>query len=169
MVYGIIERHKGKIEVESAPSKGTTFVIRIPVAESVTPKAVAILAEKPMPALSVLVVDDEPGIREVISAYLRSEGHGVTTASCGREGLEKFQSQPFDLVVTDRAMPEMSGDQMAGFIKQVRPEVPVVLLTGFGALIEVTGAQPKDIDVVLNKPVTLGALRKTIESLLHAA
>ena len=66
-------------------------------------------------------------------------------------------------------MPEMSGDQMAGFIKRARPETPIVLLTGFGALIEMTGEQPKDVDIVLNKPVTLGALRKTIESLLHAA
>lgn len=122
-----------------------------------------------MPALNVLVVDDEPRVCEVISAYLRSDGHGVTTASNGREGLEKFQSHPFDLIVTDRAMPEMSGDQMAGFIKQVRPDMPIVLLTGFGALIEVTGEQPKDVDVVLGKPVTLGALRRTIGSLLHAA
>ena len=119
--------------------------------------------------LNVLVVDDEPRVREVISAYLRSDGHGVITASSGREGLEKFQSSPFDLVVTDRAMPEMSGDQMAGLIKQMRPDIPIVLLTGFGALIEVSGAQPKDVDVVLGKPVTLGALRKTIDSLLHAA
>jgi hypothetical protein len=58
---------------------------------------------------------------------------------------------------------------MAGFIKQVRPDMPIVLLTGFGALIEMTGAQPKDVDVVLGKPVTLGTLRKTIESLLNAA
>ena len=169
MVYGIVERHRGKIEVESAPGKGTTFVIRLPFAEPAKPEALTPVEEKPMPALNVLVVDDEPRVCEVISAYLRSDGHGVTTASSGREGLEKFQSHPFDLIVTDRAMPEMSGDQMAGFIKQVRPDMPIVLLTGFGALIEVTGEQPKDVDVVLGKPVTLGALRRTIGSLLHAA
>ncbi len=114
-------------------------------------------------------MDDESRVREVITAFLRAEGHTVTTATSGREGIEQFRAQPFDLVVTDRAMPEMSGDQMASLIKQLRPDVPVVLLTGFGALIEVTGSQPKDVDVVLSKPITLNALRTTIESLLHAA
>jgi signal transduction histidine kinase len=169
MVYGIIERHRGKIEVESTPGEGTTFIIRLPIADSATKKVVAPHQVKSKTALKVLVVDDESRVREVITAYLRAEGHIVTTASSGREGFEQFRSQPFDMVVTDRAMPEMSGDQMASLVKQLRPEVPVVLLTGFGALIEVTGSQPKDVDVVLSKPVTLDALRKTIESLLHAA
>jgi signal transduction histidine kinase len=170
MVYGIIERHRGRLDVESAPGQGTTFIIRLPFAQPATEKVlVAALEQTSKPALNVLVVDDEPRVREVISAFLRSEGHGVTTANNGREGFEQFQTKPFDLIVTDRAMPEMSGDQMAGLIKQVSPNIPVVLLTGFGALIEVTSAQSKDIDVVLSKPVTLGALRKTIESLLHAA
>jgi signal transduction histidine kinase/CheY-like chemotaxis protein len=170
MVYGIIERHRGRIEVESAPGQGTTFIIRLPFAGLAEEKVVvADFEQSSKRSLNVLLVDDEPRVREVISAFLRSDGHGVTTASNGREGLEQFQAKPFDLIVTDRAMPEMSGDQMAGFIKQVNPNIPVVLLTGFGALIEVTGAQTKDVDVVLSKPVTLGALRKTIESLLYAA
>ena len=170
MVYGIIERHRGKLEIQSTPGKGTTFIIRMPLAapmSQVQPNAVA--GGKTDHALNVLVVDDEPRVREVLSAYLGCDGHRVTTASSGREGLQRFKTQRFDLVVTDRAMPEMSGDQMAGFIKQVNPNIPVVLLTGFGALIEVTGAQPKDVDVVLSKPISLNALRKTIESLLHAA
>ncbi len=169
MVYGIIERHRGTIEVQSTPGEGTTFIIRMPIAYPAATKAVAPQQLKSKTALKVLVVDDESRVREVITAYLRAEGHTVTTASSGREGIEQFRAQPFDMVVTDRAMPEMSGDQMASLIKQLRPEVPVVLLTGFGALIEVTGSQPKDVDVVLSKPVTLAALRKTIESLLHAA
>jgi signal transduction histidine kinase len=169
MVYGIIERHRGTIEVQSIPGEGTTFIIRLPIADPTTAKVIAPLGAKSKTVLKVLVVDDESRVREVITAYLRAEGHSVTTATSGREGIEQFRAQPFDMVMTDRAMPEMSGDQMASLIKQLRPEVPVVLLTGFGALIEVTGSQPKDVDVVLSKPVTLGALRKTIESLLNAA
>jgi signal transduction histidine kinase len=169
MVYGILERHRGKIDVQSLPGEGTTFIIHLPVADPTTAKVIAPVEARSKTALKVLVVDDESRVREVITAYLRAEGHTVTTATSGREGIEQFRAQPFDMVVTDRAMPEMSGDQMASLIKQLRPDVPVVLLTGFGALIEVTGSQPKDVDVVLSKPVTLGALRKTIESLLHAA
>jgi CheY-like chemotaxis protein len=66
-------------------------------------------------------------------------------------------------------MPEMSGDQTARFIKQVKQDIPVIMLTGFGALIEVSGSQAAAVDVVLSKPVTLDALRQTIEKLLRAA
>ena len=62
-------------------------------------------------------------------------------------------------------MPEMSGDQTARFIKQLNQDIPVIMLTGFGALIEVTGSQPQAVDVVLNKPVTIDALRRTIDKL----
>ena len=117
----------------------------------------------------VLIVDDEDRIREVLSTYLRCDGHSVVTAASGREALEKFRRHHFDLVVIDRAMPEMSGDQTAQFIKQANQNVPVILLTGFGVLIEVTGVQPQAVDVVLSKPVTLDVLRRTIGQLLHAA
>ena len=66
-------------------------------------------------------------------------------------------------------MPEMSGDQTATFIKQVNQDIPVIMLTGFATLIEVTGSQPAAVDVVLSKPVTLATLRETIGSLLDAA
>ena len=93
----------------------------------------------------------------------------MTTAATGREALEKFQRTHFDLVVLDRVMPEMSGDQTARFIKQLNQDIPVIMLTGFGALIEVTGSQPQPIDVVLSKPVTIDALRTTVSRLLDAA
>jgi len=170
MVYGIIKRHGGLLELQSTLGSGTTFVIRLPFAvivEKETPAPVTSPAKRS--TLQVLVVDDEPAIREVISAFLRSDGHNVTTASDGREGLKEFQTKAFDIVVTDRAMPQMNGDQMAGLIKQTRPDIPVVLLTGFGTLIETTKTQPPAIDIVLSKPVTLKTLLSTIDSLRHAA
>jgi signal transduction histidine kinase len=169
MVYGIIERHRGKLEIESAVGQGTTFIIRLPLAENSPLIATAPSGPRSRSLLNVLIVDDEPRILEVVSAYLRCDGHSVSTAASGREALEKFQRNDFDLVVLDRVMPEMSGDQTARFIKQVRHDIPVIMLTGFGALIEVTGSQPAPVDVVLDKPVTLDALRQTIEKLLHAA
>jgi signal transduction histidine kinase len=169
MVYGIIERHRGKLEIGSTVGQGTTFIIRLPLAENSPLIAATPAGPRSKSLLNVLIVDDEPRILEVVSAYLRCDGHSVTTAASGREALEKFQRNDFDLVVLDRVMPEMSGDQTARFIKQVRHDIPVIMLTGFGALIEVTGSQPAPVDVVLNKPVTLDALRQTIEKLLHAA
>ncbi len=170
MVYGIVERHRGKLEIESTPGQGTAFFIRIPLAESLAlPTSVTSAHATPTSSLRVLIVDDEPSILEVVSAYLRCDGHVVATAASGREALEKFRRNVFDLVVLDRVMPEMSGDQTARFIKEVNQDIPVIMLTGFGALIEVTGSQPAAVDVVLSKPVTLAALRQTIGRLLDAA
>lgn len=169
MVYGIVERHRGKLEIESAAGQGTTFIIRLPRAEVSDAPVAASPGTRSKSSLNVLLVDDEPRILEVVSAYLRFDGHSVSTASSGREALEKFRRNQFDLVVLDRVMPEMSGDQTARFIKQVNPDIPVIMLTGFGALIEVSGSQPAPVDVVVSKPVTLDALRQTIEKLLYAA
>jgi CheY-like chemotaxis protein/anti-sigma regulatory factor (Ser/Thr protein kinase) len=169
MVYGIVERHRGKLEIESAAGQGTTFIIHLPLAESSPLTTPVVLRARRKSSLSVLIVDDEPRVLEVVSAYLRCDGHSVSTASSGREALEKFRRHQFDLVILDRVMPEMSGDQTARFIKQVNHDMPVIMLTGFGALVEVSGSQPGPVDVVLDKPVTLDALRQTIDKLLHAA
>jgi len=170
MVYGIVERHRGKLEIQSVVGQGTTFIIRLPPAEnSTTSEPVTNAGTKQKSTLDVLVVDDEPSVLEVVSSYFRYDGHDVETAATGREALEKFRQNHFDLVVLDRVMPEMSGDQTARFIKQLNQNVPVIMLTGFGALIEITGTQPQPVDVVLSKPVTIDALRKTVDKVLHAA
>jgi len=170
MVYGIVERHRGKLEIQSVVGQGTTFIIRLPMAEnSTTSEPVTNAGTKQKSTLDVLVVDDEPSVLEVVSSYFRYDGHDVETAATGREALEKFRKNHFDLVVLDRVMPEMSGDQTARFIKQLNQNVPVIMLTGFGALIEITGTQPQPVDVVLSKPVTIDALRKTVDKVLHAA
>ena len=140
MVHGIVERHRGKLEIESTPGQGTTFTIRLPLAESdSTPVPAAAPAAKSKSILNVLIVDDELPVLEVLSRYLRCDGHSVATAESGREALEKFRHNFFDLVVLDRAMPDMSGDQTARFIKESKQDTPVIMLTGFGNLVEVTG------------------------------
>jgi CheY-like chemotaxis protein/anti-sigma regulatory factor (Ser/Thr protein kinase) len=169
MVYGIVERHRGQLEIESAVGKGTTFIIRLPLAEKIpAAQSNGEVVAKSNSALNVLVVDDEARSREVLMAYLRTDNHSVATASSGREALEKFRLRHFDLVVMDRAMPEMNGEQTARFIKQVNQNIPVILLTGFSGQIDADGTKPAAVDVVLNKPITLDALRHTIRKLVHA-
>jgi CheY-like chemotaxis protein len=80
----------------------------------------------------------------------------------GPEGLDKFLSGQFDLVVTDRAMPEMGGDQLATAIKQLAPDRPIIMLTGFGDLMDAKGERPPGVDVVVGKPVTFDALQGAI-------
>ena len=112
--------------------------------------------------MSILVVEDEPLVREVISVYLNTDKHQVETAVNGLEGLEKFRAGIFDLVLTDRAMPQMNGDQLAAAIKKISPTKPVILLTGFGDLMLGAGEQPEGVDMVLSKPFTMNQLRDAV-------
>jgi PAS domain S-box-containing protein len=161
VVYGIIQRHGGTIEVESEWGKGTTFALRLPVPTQ-TPATPLQVVARPQQPLRVLVVDDEPTVLKVIREFLISDGHAVETAANGREALEKFHPEQFDLVVTDRAMPDMNGDQLAAAIKKMTPNKPVILLTGFGELMLATGEHLQAVDLILSKPVTLLALRRAI-------
>jgi CheY-like chemotaxis protein len=165
MVYGIVERHRGSLEIKSTLGKGTTFIIRLPLAEELPAQAAPSSGSKQKSSLDVLVVDDEARSREVLTAYLRTDNHSVATAASGREALEKFKRGRFDLVLMDRAMAEMNGEQTARFIKQLNQSVAIVLITGFSS----TESSSKDsVDMVLHKPITLEALRETIGRLVHA-
>jgi signal transduction histidine kinase/CheY-like chemotaxis protein len=169
MVYGIIERHRGQLEIESEPGRGTTFIIRLPIAEGAAAVTSIPLDHHPTGRLAILVVDDDEAVCEVVTEYLRGDGHDVIPVTSGRDAVTKVREKKFDVVFLDRAMPEMSGDQAAEMIKQLQPDLPVIMLTGFGALIEVTGSRPRAVDAVLGKPVTLATLRQTLAKFLHAA
>jgi PAS domain S-box-containing protein len=161
MVYGVIQRHEGTIDIESEVGKGTTFRIRFPIEKRASLEAqdeAVALARR----LRILLVDDEKLVRDVVAEYLTADGHAVETARDGSEALEKFKANPFDLVITDRAMPNMSGDQLAVAIKNIAPNAPVILLTGFGELMKATSERPEGVDFVAAKPVTLVGLRQAI-------
>ncbi len=118
--------------------------------------------ETPDYPLRILVVEDEPLVKEVIYVYLGEDGHTVDTAENGVEALEKFEAGDYDIVLTDRFMPEMNGDQLAAAIKERHPETPVVLLTGFGDLMEEGGDRLPGVDVIVSKPFTFSTLRTAI-------
>jgi signal transduction histidine kinase len=165
IVYGIVTRHGGQIAVESEKDKGTTFVIRLPlVARETTPqeKALAIPFGRPAPVLNVLVVDDEEWARVLVQRFLTLKGHAVLTAASGHEALETFRRQPVDLVITDRAMPDLSGDRVAAAIKRLSPTTPVIMLTGFGDIMDVRQEKPAGVDYVLGKPVTPDQLQEAV-------
>jgi signal transduction histidine kinase len=167
IVYGIVRRHDGAIQIESSPGKGTTVSISLPLYKEEPPPArpkPATVIERP---LRILVVEDEPLVREVVEVYLREDHHTVQTAVNGREGLEKYRAGVFDLVLTDRAMPEVNGDVLASEIKKINPNQPVILLTGFGDLMSGAGEKPEGVDLVVSKPFTLNSLREAMTKALR--
>ncbi len=161
-VHAILERHGGSMDIESSPGKGTLVRLRIPVSPSPSAVSGGLRSSRTGDPLSILVVDDEPLMREVIVACLSGDGHRVQTASDGVEALEVFGRGKFDLVITDRAMPRMNGDQLAKEIKAINPSMFVLLLTGFGQLMEAAGEHPEAIDLIVSKPFTIEGLRNAI-------
>ncbi len=166
MVYGIIQRHKGTIDIQSEYGKGTTFAIGFPLDGDRKWEAVlAVESQASSGRLRVLVVDDDPLTLMVTSECLLSDHHLVETAVNGRDGLQKFQPGKFDLVITDQGMPEMNGLQLAAALKQMAPKVPVMLLTGYGQAM--TGEEsPPAVDLVVSKPITKSALKDAIAKVM---
>ncbi len=163
MVYGIVQRLRGELGIESTPGMGSTFRLRIPVAGASECAAALSASEGPLGrTLRILAVDDEPLIREVLAGYLALDGHHVEKASHGRQALERLQRDGVDLVVTDAAMPEMGGLELAKAVKALHPGTPVILLTGFGDTMHAHGVTPEGVDLVLSKPATIESLRAAI-------
>ena len=168
MVFGIVKRHRGTMDIESTVGKGTTFIVLLPPDLAQETEA-APHAQTPAGPLHVLVVDDEPIARDVLTEYLTGDGHTVETATNGRDGIEKFKAGRFSVVITDRAMPEVGGDQLAAMVKEVAPTTPVVLLTGFGDLMNAAGEKPDGVDLVVKKPIRLATLREVLAKMTEAA
>ncbi len=164
IAYGTISRHRGRIDIETELGKGTTFFIRLPARPARAGADNAKTAESPAPArsLRILTVDDETVLREVIAEYLACDGHTVETAGSGPEALEKLAKAEFDLLLIDRAMPEMSGDQLAAAVRATNCAVPIIMLTGFGSMMIASDEKPPGVDMVISKPVTMAQLREAI-------
>ncbi len=162
MVYGIVQRHNGTVQIDSELGKGTTVAIYLPAQVRRDGEAVAIKVTAPAAPLHVLAVDDQPVALQVVERYLSFDGHTVETAADGREALEKLKAGKFDLVITDRAMPGMNGDQLAAIIKEMTPDIPIVLLTGFGDMIQAQGEEILNVTAIVSKPVTLTDLREAL-------
>jgi DNA-binding response OmpR family regulator len=114
------------------------------------------------PAMNILVIDDDQRVRDVIAEYLRFDGHEVDLADGPTAGLGKIKASRYDLVITDRAMPEMSGDRLALEAKRLSPHLPILMLSGFGEFMIARGEHPEGVDAVVAKPITANALRDAI-------
>ena len=114
----------------------------------------------------VLVIEDDPDVLSILVKHLARTGYEVTTARDGMEGLKKLNSDEFDLVITDIVMPYVSGLGLVTTIKEKKPNIPVIAITGYGKEPE-TAALEKKADLVLAKPIRMSLLEKEIQALLQ--
>jgi signal transduction histidine kinase/ActR/RegA family two-component response regulator len=151
--YGIIKRHGGEILIESEPGKGTNFIIHLPTGhgeEEVPVKEVT--STKVSRQARILVIDDENSVRDILSRMLKTKGHQVVVASDGEEGINRFRSEPFDLVFTDLGMPKLSGWEVGKIIKEINPKVPIAMITGWGVEYDRKKLSESGIDLIVSKP-----------------
>lgn len=162
--YGIVQEHEGRIDVTSEPGKGTRFTLTFPPASTSSAGATD---DEPEPAAAparVLVVDDEPMVRSLLTKLLSRRGHDVTSVPSGPAALELLDEQhaAVDIIFTDHGMPDMNGRQLAELIRAKYPAIPIVLLTGDTEV----GDPDEIVDVVLGKPFKLDQLDAAIRDLL---
>jgi CheY-like chemotaxis protein len=167
MVFGILQRHEGSVEIESTLGQGTTFRIRLPAMTEAIEAADGETGKMER-SLHVLVVDDEPVTRGVLESYLTADGHSVVTAVDAEGALGCFAGAKFDLLITDHAMPGLNGVQLAAAVRELRAGHPVILVTGFAAGSMGADEEPTGVDLIMRKPVPRRELRRALVSVMGA-
>ncbi|MBF0610730.1 MAG: response regulator [Magnetococcales bacterium] len=172
VVHGIVTNHGGKIMVESTSGVGTTFRVYLPLLQDDSVRIPTETKGKPLlqGGGTVLVVDDESQLLSIYRRMLPMLGYGVVTASDGEEGLRLFRESPhrFVAVVTDHAMPNITGVELAQQVKSTRPHMPVVLCTGLDKANYQNALKKGWLDLILSKPVSCRRLAEELDGLLKS-
>jgi PAS domain S-box-containing protein len=168
VVHGIVTHHGGAVTVHSTPGQGTTFDIYLPrVAEAAT--TIAALPEPIVPGKErVLYVDDDISLAHLGHAILTPLGYEVVTCTSGYEALQIFLQTPqsFDLVISDKTMSHMTGETLVRALRRIRPDIPIILCTGYSSSIDADKARAQGIEAFLMKPLSIDTLAPTIQRLL---
>ncbi|MGW8325132.1 MAG: hybrid sensor histidine kinase/response regulator, partial [Desulfobacterales bacterium] len=168
VVHGIVKGHEGAISVKSEYGQGTTFSIFFPVIEKQTAIETEPIKDLPTGNERILLVDDEKSILFTGRNLLERLGYQVETRQNPVEALDLFRVDPnqFDLVITDMTMPKMTGDQLVQEILKIRPDVPVILNTGFNEKIDEEKAKQIGIRQYIEKPFNRRILANVVREVL---
>lgn len=176
VVHGMIKSYHGHVMVDTAPGEGARFQLLFPLAKlqlekSHTPESTLDRDPDGLSGVCVLVVEDETDLREMLGEFLEDEGCKVLTAANGADALKKLESaeNAVDIVITDQTMPRLTGLDLAERIKQVTPELPIILSTGYGDKFNETTISNMPVDALMVKPVLPDQLLSQMEFLLSQA
>jgi len=169
VVHGIVKEYGGEIFVTSESGKGSSFDVCIPLMKSeFIPLTDDLQNVSPSGTERILVVDDEVSIANVESQMLARLGYNTTISIGSHEALNSFKTSPeaFDLILTDMSMPNMTGDRLAYEIRQIRPEIPIIICTGFSEQINKENAQEIGVNGFLMKPIVKSEMAKMVRKVL---
>ena len=161
--YGIINRHRGTISVDSIEGQGTTFTIKLPISEKVIEVEKAKRIEGETRKAKIMVIEDEEVVRNILFKILKLGGHEVEVVSDGHKGIEMFEKKEFDLVFTDLGMPGLSGWQVAEKIKGINGRVPVILITGWDIKQDKSETKDNWVDIIIHKPFEMEKVLNTVQ------
>lgn len=174
VVHGVVDRHRGRVSVRSEPDGGTTVTLWLPAAHDPATEAKPLAPNGPheqerdkATTASILVLEDEEQIRSMLVDALGEAGYRVESATDGLAGLARFQGGAFDVVLTDLSLPECSGLDVARAVKGLRPETPVVLITGWGHLLDPLRLRESGVDLMLVKPFRLERVASIVADALR--
>ena len=172
MVYGMVQRHSAELDIDSAVGRGTTVRLSFAAADAVAvPAAAGPRLQPAAQRLRILLVDDDPMLIKSLRDILEQDGHVVTVAEGGQQGIDRFAAAlahgtPFSIVITDLGMPYVDGRKVAASVKAAATHTPVILLTGWGKRLLAENDIPAHVDRVLSKPPRLGELRAALARLV---
>jgi PAS domain S-box-containing protein len=169
VVHGIVIAHGGMVRAQPAEGGGALFEVCLPAA----PPAAPVALDRPdsvKRAASILVVDDEPQLATMLGHLLRRLGYEPTVCTSSLDALDRFTRSPagFDLAITDQTMPGLTGERLTAELHRVRPELPIVLCTGYSYQLSEERANELRLASVIHKPYETGELARAIRDALQA-